>query len=167
MQLVTGNIALFESTIEKPLQCAKNFEDRLPSCHHYVRYLSLSGRFEEAVDKCFSILNEFGETFPSKVTPEIIQAEIANTELLLTNFPSQNLLSLPRLGNEMKLSMMETMAMLLLNVFSTKREYVPLIGCRIAQRSATYGWCSYSAFGLYSFGQVLICLMRVEEGSTW
>ena len=53
-------------------------------------------------------------------------------------------------------------------LFHYKSNYIPLLGCRIAQRSAQYGWCSYSSFGLYSFGQSLMCVPQMADaGYAW
>lgn len=168
MLIITGNTEQFQAIIDKPLAHAKNFEDRLPASHNYVRFLVSLGRFEEALDACFSILREFGEDFPTEVTQEIIQAEVVKTETLLANFPKDDLLHLPQLTDPMKCWLMKIMNSTMLLLFSIKEEYAPLVGCRMAQRSATYGWGCDSAFGLYSFGQALISVMNnVDDGSFW
>lgn len=168
MLIATGQLTSFESTIETPLTVARDFEDRLPSLHNYVRYLCINCRFEEATDKCFAILNEFGEDFPSEVTPEIIQTEIASTAAMLTNFPKNDLRNLQPLSDPMKHSLLRQMVATMMVLFHYKSNYIPLLGCRIAQRSAQYGWCSYSSFGLYSFGQSLMCVPQMADaGYAW
>ena len=168
MLLVTGEIDKFESTIKQPLTHAENFEDRLPAEHHYIRFLSFSGRFEEAIDKCFSILDEYGEKFPRIVTPDIIEAEIVAADSMLTNFPKGELRYIPKLTGDMRHSLMKTMTYTVIIAMSVKREYLPLVGCRIASRSASYGWCSYGAFGLYAFGCALINFSnKIDEGCSW
>ena len=63
---------------------------------------------------------------------------------------------------------MKIMASAMLILFSIKPEFAPLIGCRMTQRSAECGWSSYSAFGLYSFGQALVSLTKdIDEGFFW
>ena len=168
MLLITANLNEFESIIEKPLKHARNFEDRLPAYHNYVRYLLLSGRYQEALQKCFSVLSEFGEKFPAEVTSNIIEEELANTESLLKNYPMANLNTLQQLTDPLKMSLMETMAITMLILYHVKKQFLPLVGCRMVQRSITYGWTSHSAFGLFSFGQALLLLMkRVDEGCSW
>lgn len=168
MLLVTGEVDKFESTIKQPLTYAENFEDRLPSAHNYIRFLCFASRYEEAIEKCFSILNEFGEKFPRIITQNIIQEEIVAAESMLTNFPKGELRYIPKLTGDMRHSLMKTMTYTLLIVMNVKREYMPLVGCRIASRSASYGWCSYGAFGLFAFGQALICLSnKIDAGHFW
>jgi predicted ATPase len=169
MLLITGEWAgSFEETVKKPLEYARNFEDRLPALTDQARFLCSVGRHEEATEKCFSILREYGEDFPAEITPEIMQTEIAQTKMLLANFPKNNLLRLPQLEDQMKLSLMKHMTATMLMLFHRKSKYVILVGCRIAQRSASYGWSPYSAFGLYSFGQALMSIAdEVDEGYSW
>lgn len=159
---------MFQSVIEKPIAGAKNFADRLPASHNFIRFLCVSGRFEEALRTCFSILSEFGEDFPEQVTPDAISSEIEKTGAMLANFPKNDLFSLPSLTDSTRLWMMKTMGTAMLILFSTKPESAPLVGCRMVQSSLTHGWCSDSAFGLYSFGQGLISVPKnVEEGCFW
>eukprot|EP00804_Cyclotella_cryptica_P023452 CCRYP_012112-RA/>CCRYP_012112-RA protein AED:0.05 eAED:0.05 QI:1315/1/1/1/0.75/0.55/9/220/927 len=168
MLIITGNTKEFQAIIHKPLTHAKNFEDRLPASHNNFRFLVSFGRFEEALDVCFSILSEFGEEFPTEVTPEIIHAEVLKTELLLADFPKDDLLHLPMLTDPMKCWLLKIMNSAMLVLITTKEEYAALVGCRIAQRSTSCGWSSDSAFGLYAFGQVLISVMnKVDDGSLW
>jgi hypothetical protein len=168
MLIITGNISVFQSVIDQPLAHAKNLEDRLPASHNFVRFLCVTGRFEDALRTCFGLLSEFGEDFPSEVTPGIIHAEIIKTRAVLADFPKNNLLALKRLTDPMRLWMMKIMASTVLILMSIKPESGPLIGCRIAQRSAEQGWCSDSAFGLYSFGHCLLSMMNdVEGGYSW
>lgn len=167
MLLITGDTKRFERTIETPLTHARNFEDRLPAHHNHVRYLLSSGRFKDALHLCFSVLSEFGENFPDEVTPEIIQEEVASTESLLNNYPVANLNTLQQLTDPLKLSLMETMTITLLNLYSIKADYVPLVACRMVQRSITYGWSPHSMFGLFSFGYALICESRIDAGHCW
>jgi hypothetical protein len=168
MLLITGNVSMFQSVIEKPIAGAKNFADRLPASHNFIRFLCVSGRFEEALGTCYSILNDGGEVFPEDVTPEFIREEILKTDSMLARFPVNDLPSLPSLTDPTRLWMMKTMGTAMLILFSTKPESAPLVGCRMVQSSLTHGWCSDSAFGLYSFGQGLISVPKnVEEGCFW
>lgn len=170
MLIITGNSVLFQSTIEQSLIYARTFEDRLPSSHNLIRFLVSLGRLEEALSHCFKLIREFGEPdFPSEVTPEIINEEIAKTELALANFPkSAEILGLPPLTDSMKVWLMKIMNSAMLLLFATKAELASLLGCRMVQRSAEYGWSCDSAFGLYAFGHTLISIKKnVDDGYFW
>ena len=168
MLIVTGHITRLESIIEQPLIHARNLEDRLPAYHLSIRFLCLSGRFEEALDTCFSILNDLGEVFPDNVSDETIQTEIENTQMMLAGFPFSNLQSLPQMTNPMMHWMMETMTTAMLILYSTNTKMASFLGCRMSQRSAEHGWCAYASFGLFTFGQSLIgATGNVDEGCAW
>ncbi|KAL7462870.1 hypothetical protein ACHAXS_003239, partial [Conticribra weissflogii] len=51
-----GQFSNFEVAVKQPLTHATCFEDKLNSYHHFVRYLTASGRSEEALETSLSIL---------------------------------------------------------------------------------------------------------------
>lgn len=168
MLIVTGHINRFESTLRQPLHHARTFEDRLPAYHTSIRFLCISGRFEEALHTCFTILGESGEEFSSEVTAEVVEEEILQTEPLLNSFPKHDMQSLSRVTDPTRYNIMKTMSTATLILFSTKPELAYMIGCRMIKRSIEHGWCSDSAFGLYAFGQGLISqTKKVDEGCLW
>lgn len=165
--LVTGNTALIKSVIEKPINQAKNLEDKLAVSHTLVRFLSSTGEIEEATAKCFSILHEIGEDFPSDVTPQEMLSELVKTKHLLSKYSEQDFSSLPILETPLKLWAMEFMQLACRIAFYRKSEMILLIGCRIIQTSAAHGWCPTSAFGLSTFGHGLISMNEIDEGHYW
>ena len=168
MLVVTGDIENFHSIIEQPLVHARRIEDRLPSTYNLIRCLGVSARLEEAVQTCFSILSEVGEDFPIEVDSEMILFEMAKTRALLQDFPRDHLVDLPRLTDPTRLWMMKTMTAVMMTLSLTKPKFGPYIGCRMIQSSIAYGWCSDSAFGLYSFGQgILNATKDVDEAWSW
>ena len=168
MLIVIGHLQRFESTIEQPLTHARNFVDRLPAYHASIRFLCLSGRFEEALATCFSILSDLGEDIPLEVTPELIHAEISKTQSMLTSFPKDDLKTLPELTDPTMLWMMKTMSCAMLILYSTKLQLAMFMGCRMTQRSIEDGWCADSAFGLFTFGHAVMGETKnVDEGCLW
>ena len=168
MLIVIGHLGKFDSTIEQPLTHAKNLEDRLPAYHTSIRFLCLSGRFAEALATCFSLFNDFGEDIPVEVTSEDIHSEILKTQSMLACFPKDALKTLPELTDPMKLWMMKTMSCAMLILYSTKLQLAMFIGCRMTQRSIEFGWCSDSAFGLFSFGHAVMSeTNNVDDGCLW
>ena len=168
MLVVTGNIEDFHSIIEQPLVHARRIEDRLPSSYNLIRCLCVSSRLEEAVQTCFSVLNEFGEDVPAEIDSEMIQSEMVKTRVLLKDFPREHLEDLPRLTDPARLWIMKTMTAAMMTLSLTKPEFGPFIGCRMIQSSIAYGWCSDSALGLYSFGQgILSGTKDVDEACSW
>lgn len=169
MIIVTGHdMAKFEDIIQKPLLNANNLSDKMPSTYNLIRFLCLSGRFEEALGTCYSILNDGSEVFPEDVTPQFIREEILKTESMLASFPVNDLPSLPSLTDPTRLWMMKIMATTMLIHYVTNAEVAPLVGCRMVQSSLTHGWCADAAYGLYSFGQGLISVTnKIDEGCFW
>ena len=49
-----------------------------------------------------------------------------------------------------------------------KPQMLPLIACRMVQRSSEYGYCSESAFGIWGYGRAQISVFEdVDEGYRW
>ena len=169
MLIVTGSLDRFDSVIEQPLAHAKNLEDRLPAYHTFVRYLISCSHLEVAFSTCSSILSDLGENIPVGVDSEIIQAEIAKTQSMLSSFPKNNdFQSLSRLTEPMKIWMMKFMTYVMIMYIATKEELAMHMGCIMTQRSIEYGWCSDSSLGLYLFGQAVISFTEnVDEGCFW
>ena len=166
--LVTGNTAMFESTIHIPITCARNLEDRLSASCTWVRFLAAKSSIGEATAKCFSILREIGEDFPVEVTPQIIHMELTKTKKVMNLYSKEDFSNLPKLTDPMKLWAMQLMQIACHVAFFRNSEYILLMGCRIVQISAAYGWCSTSAFGLSTFGHGLMSILnQVDEGNRW
>jgi predicted ATPase len=166
--LVTGNTSLFRCTIDTPITFAENLEDRLPSSYTFVRFLASTGEIDEAMTKCFSILREIGEDFPTEVTPQIIYAELVKTKEVLSKYSQDNFSCLPKLEAPMKKWSMEFMQITCRVAFCRKTDFIPLIACRIVQLSDAHGWAPTSAFGLSSFGHGLISVLNeIDAGHEW
>jgi hypothetical protein len=122
---------------------------------------------EEALEKNFSILGEFGELFPAQadVNPDLIYEELMSTKAILNNFTQEEILESEVLVDPRKKWLMKFMNIMLSILFSTKPEYIPLVGCRMARQSCEIGWCIDSVFGLGVYGHSSISILHdVDEG---
>ena len=166
--LVTGNTEMFKTTIEKLNAYARNLEDKLPSSLTHVRYLLMAGKTHSATSKCFSILQEIGEEFPSELTPQTVYLELVETKDVLSKYSKDDFLNLPTLDVPIKSWAIEFMQIACRVLFCQKAEYIPLMACRIVKISAAHGWSPSSAYGLITFGHALISVMNaIDEGHYW
>lgn len=166
--LVTGNVAMFKSTINIPITHARNLEDRLSATCTWVRFLASTSSIDEATAKCFSVLHDIGEDFPTEVTPQTIYMELMKTQEVMNIYSREDFSNLPKLTDPMKLWAMQFMQLACRVAFFRNIEFILLMGCRIVQISAAHGWCSISAFGLSTFGHGLMSVMNeIDEGHGW
>jgi len=154
--------------ISELLENAQCLEHKLKAYYVMVKNLTSSGDFKQALKKTFDVLIELGETFPTEITPEIIQEELSNTKSLLNNFTKESILSSPKLMDEKKLWAIKFMNNLSGPLSITNYQMGPLIACRMVQLSSQYGYCSESAFGFLGYGQAQISVFEdVDEGYRW
>lgn len=154
--------------ISELLENAQCLEHKLKAYYVMVKNLTSSGETKQALKKTFDVLVELGETFPTEVTPEIIQQELSKTKSILNNLTKESILSSPKLKDEKIL-----WAIKFMNNFSgplsiAKAQTGPLIACRIVQLSSQHGYCSESAFGFLGYGQAQISVFEdLDEGYRW
>ncbi len=154
--------------IAELLENALCLEHKLKAYYVMVKILTSSGELKQALKKTFDVLIELGETFPTEVTPEIIQEELSNTKSLLNNLTQESILSSPKLMDEKKLWAIKFMNNLSGPLAVTNYQMGPLIACRMVQISSQYGYCSESAFGFLGYGQAQISVFEdVDEGYRW
>lgn len=166
---ITCNAKNYNSIISQPLMGARCFEDRLPAHYYQVRFLASSGNEEKAFQQCLVVLGQFGEIIPHEVTPQLIYREVVKTKALLDRFSNEDFLSLPILDKQStKFWQIKMWKLAMILSFHLNTMFAPLIGARILQISSESGWCADSAFGLFSHGHSLICVLEdFEEGYYW
>ena len=74
---MVGDYPTLTALAVKPLHYARCFEDKLITYSNLVRALSSSGKFDECINTCVSVLSELGESIPTTVTQEIYFEEVA------------------------------------------------------------------------------------------
>ncbi len=154
--------------ISELLENAQCLEHKLKAYYVMVKNLTSSGETKQALKKTFEVLIELGETFPTEITPEIVQQELSNTKSLLNNLTEKSILSSPKLTDEKKLWAIKFMSNLSGPLSISKYQMGPLIACRMVQCSSQYGYCCESAFGLLGYGQAQISVFGdVDEGYRW
>ncbi len=89
--------------MKQPLTHATCFEDKLNSYHHFVRYLTASGRSEEALETSLSILKTLGEEISLNADAKSVIAEAGCVNQMIRNSSKNDLLDLPKLKDFNKL----------------------------------------------------------------
>ena len=100
---VTGDFSTLTSLIEKPLIHARCFEDKLNIYNNLARSLAASGKLEEGLAMCVSVLSQLGEIIPINITEGIYHDEVNNVKRLLHGKSREELLSIPIMTDLQKL----------------------------------------------------------------
>jgi hypothetical protein len=100
---VTGDFSRLTTLVEKPLQFAKCFEDKLNIYNYLVRSYAASGQLEEGIATCFRVLAQLGEVIPSTATLEFLHSETTRMKETMDGMSDDRLLSLPVLTNASKM----------------------------------------------------------------
>lgn len=166
--------------ISELLDNGQCLEHKLMAYNVMVKNLVSSGDNKQAVQKSLDILTELGETFrcsagtcggacfPADFSREVIQQELSNTKALLNNVTKDSILSSPKLTDEKKIWAMRFMNNMSGVLTIQKPQMLPLIACRMVQRSSEYGYRSESVFGIWGYGRAQISVFEdVDEGYRW
>ncbi len=92
-----GQFEKFEAAVKQPLAHATCFEDKLNSYHNLVRYLTASGKSDEALETCLSVLKTLGVEISSNADAESLLAEAKSVKETIRNSSIPNLLDLPKM----------------------------------------------------------------------
>jgi predicted ATPase len=100
---VTGDFSILTSLVEKPLQLARCFDDKLNIYNYLVRSFAAAGQIEEGVATCLQVLAQLGEVIPSTITPGILHTETVRIKTILQGIRNDQLLSLPVITDTQKM----------------------------------------------------------------
>lgn len=92
-----GQFSKFDAAVKQPLTHARCFEDKLNSYHNLVRYLTASGKSEEALETCLSVLKTLGVEISPNANSESMLAEAISVKEIIRKSHIHNLLDLPRM----------------------------------------------------------------------
>ncbi|KAL7554265.1 hypothetical protein ACHAWF_017700, partial [Thalassiosira exigua] len=123
---------------------AKEFDDKVHSYKHRIRYLISKGQFDEAISECNSVLTELGEPL-QKCEVSVLMQEHLGLQAMMSKFNQDAILGHKRMDEQMRLVEMELlhMAVTSANNCSEPRLNVILI-TRMVKRSLEFGLCDVS-----------------------
>ena len=131
---------------------ARSFVDKLHIYGNLVRALSSSGKNDECIDTCISVLSQLGEFLPSNITPEIYHEEVATVKQALVGQSRQELLSLPVMTDLNKLTAMQFLNHMLIVTYTSNPSLNPIIVFRMVRMTVDFGVCNISAIAFACYG---------------
>lgn len=158
----TGDFPKLTALAEKPLLYARCFEDKLNIYNNLVRALSSSGKNDECIDTCVSVLSQLGESLPSNITPEIYSEEVAKVKEALAAQTRQDLLSLPIMTDTKKLAAMRFLNHMLIVTYTSNPSLNPILVFRMVRMSVKFGVCNMSAIAFACYGAWLASFLNKD-----
>ena len=149
---MVGDYPTLTALAAKPLHYARCFEDKLITYSNLVRALSSSGKFDECINTCVSVLSELGESIPTTVTQEIYFEEVAQVREALIGRSRQDLLSLPVMADANKVTAMRFLNHMLMVTYVSNPSLHPIVGFRMVRLTVAYGVCNIAAIAFSAYG---------------
>ena len=175
LRIVTASEALYVvadySTLaalaEKPLRYAQCFEDKLITYSNLVRAMSSSGKTDECINTCVSVLSELGEPIPTTINQQIYFEEVAKVQEALVGRSRQDLLSLPVMTDINKLTAMRFLNHMLLVTFTSNPALNPIVVFRMVRLTVAYGVCNIAAIAFSCYGAWLASGLNEDYGAAF
>jgi predicted ATPase len=120
-----------------------------------VHALGSSGKYNEAIELAFSVLEKLGEKLPSKVSHWSLLIDFFWLRRQLRQKSSESLLRLPVMVDENKLAAMHMLNLLFLYALLARDELLPMLTLRMVRLTLQYGLCAVSCVGLALFASSL------------
>ena len=160
-----GNTEHMMRSLDEVFNNANRFDDTLRAAHVKLVYLRMTGNcLIEAFSYGFQILEQLGESFPSKPGNGIISQELLGTKQLVTGSLSElKLRSLPEMTDFRKKEVMAFLEEMLICSYQSQSSYFSLIACRMVRITLQYGRAKMSCVGkifLHNFLHLFISALK-------
>jgi len=152
-----GQFSKFDAAVKQPLTHARCFEDKLNSYHNLVRYLTASGKSEEALETCLFVLKKLGVEISPNANAESLLTEAISVKEIIRNSHIHNLLDLPKMEDFDKMAAMTFLNTAVLCSYETNEFTFFFVICRMVKLSVRHGLCSISAVAFSLYGALLTC----------
>uniref|UniRef100_A0A7S4NBI8 Orc1-like AAA ATPase domain-containing protein n=1 Tax=Odontella aurita TaxID=265563 RepID=A0A7S4NBI8_9STRA len=150
-----GDFGPIRGRLEEVLSQTTTPEEKLRPYATLVKSLLAQGLSLDAIDSCTEVLVNLGESFPRIVTPAAVQQELVAVQRLLRMKADNELRNLEYMEYAEKEEAMRFLAILGECVFQSKKEYFPLVVCRMVNLSLMHGVCKESALCFAWYGVIL------------
>ncbi|KAL7499306.1 hypothetical protein ACHAWT_009981 [Skeletonema menzelii] len=164
---VVADYSTLAALAEKPLRYAQCFEDKLITYSNLVRAMSSSGKTDECINTCVSVLSELGEPIPTTINQQIYFEEVAKVQEALIGRSRQDLLSLPVMTDINKLTAMRFLNHMLLVTYASNPALNPIVVFRMVRLTVAYGVCNIAAIAFSCYGAWLASGLNEDYGAAF
>ena len=102
-----GDVGALTVCLNEIIINVKSFEDSLTASSLLAKLLAASGKYDEAMRNCLSILSALGEEFPQDIDLSIVLNELSVIQTTLANITVDQVKLLPPMTNTSKLHVMK------------------------------------------------------------
>mmetsp|Transcript_37833 Transcript_37833/g.66339 ORF Transcript_37833/g.66339 Transcript_37833/m.66339 type:complete len:448 (+) Transcript_37833:2-1345(+) len=160
-----GDVGALTVCLNEIIINVKSFEDSLTASSLLAKLLAASGKYDEAMRNCLSILSALGEEFPQDIDISIVLNELSVIQTTLANITVDQVKLLPPMTNTSKLHVMKFLSMLCIYSVISKPMLLPLLSCRMVRLTIEHGFCDNSIVGLVTAGWTLFAFTdEIEFG---
>jgi len=153
-EYILGHFEGMEEHLDTIFQRATSFQEKLQAYYTLVQSLIAKGDIIDAISTALNVLGSLGEHFPSDSSEMLVMQELITTQRLFSAKTQDELLQLKKMDGAEKLEAMRWLNLIISATYAAKREFFPLLICRLCQLSLLHGVCSESAVGFCFFGVI-------------
>ncbi|KAL7553996.1 hypothetical protein ACHAWF_017381, partial [Thalassiosira exigua] len=154
-----GNFSKLEQIIDKILSLSKSFDEKLNAHHYLVRLFASNGKFgvTDVISNAVGVLEQLGVDLPvEELSPSLVAEEMGEVRLILSNYAEGDILGLPRMTDQRKLTAMQFLSETITMAFFGKPLLLPVTVVRMIKLSIEHGLCELSSIGFSVYGALLI-----------
>jgi len=153
---ILGDFNGMRQHLDKVLKRARTLDETLRPNFNLMQSLGAQqGHVVDAINTGLSVLFHLGEALPAVVTKVIVQQELIATNDLLCKKSEEDISTLYPMHDAGKREAMKFLNRMIYYAYTEKKEYFPVIACRMVRLSLEYGVCGDSAMGFCSYGMLL------------
>ena len=157
LEYCNGNYTASDKVCQEVLERAETLQDKVDAYVTMVRCLgSQKGKIKDSITLGLSVLAKLGEPFPKKPRTWYIIGEMMKTRKALRGLSNEDLLSLPPMTDQTKLSVIDLMFLVMFATFSEEdaRPYFALVAMRLMTVTCLYGKTAWTPAIVGQYGGI-------------
>lgn len=163
-EYILGDFDAMMTHIDEVLNRGGTIEEKIRAYRTLVQSLAAQGHVPRAIETALAVLGQLGESIPMSVTPAQVKLELEATQQMLQLQTIDALSQLEVMRDSRTMEAMRFLYVITTYLYYVRKEYLPIVICRMIQLSLSHGVCRESAFAFACYGITLIGVSgNVEE----
>lgn len=152
MEMCTANFEGMEALVNLVFFHATNFRDKVQAYATKIYALGVSERQEEAIDMAIEVLEELGESFSPRLSSGRLKTEMKRVNAMLRSKSDTQLLRMPIMSDEDKLSCLQIINLILLPSWTARPEFAPFAALKGMTITMKYGLSVFASSMFAAYG---------------
>ena len=158
-----GELSKMERPLAEILSNAKEFGDTLIASSLSVQRFTALSMNDEAMKKCFRVLEELGEALPAEYDVPFVLSELSSLNESLQTVTAAQMKQLPLMADKNKLSAMKFLNLLGVYAFHHNPMLLHIASCRMVKLTLLHGFCDDSIVGLGGIGLTIVSILLIHD----